>query len=66
MLNRGENIEVNREVVHHENFLLFPECSQKMSAVNVSKCICLSESVNISQEKILDTWKIVSFVLTHI
>ena len=32
-----ENIEGKEEIAHYEQFLLFPQCFQKLSVVNASK-----------------------------
>ena len=39
-VNTVENIVVNCEIAHHEQFLLLPLCFQKSSAGVVVKCIC--------------------------
>ena len=34
-----ENIVGIEEIARYEQFLLFPQCFQKLSVVNVSKCV---------------------------
>ena len=47
LLNRVENIVEEGEIAHYEPFLLFPQCFQKSSAVNVLlKSVYMWERVN--------------------
>ena len=34
------------EIVHHEQFILLPQCFQKSSAAEVSKRVCMWERFN--------------------
>ena len=45
LLNRAENVVANGEIAHHEQFRLLPQCFQKLSAADVSKCVCNWERV---------------------
>ena len=45
MLNKVENIVAKGEIVLHEQFLLWPQCFQKLYATIASKCVCRWERV---------------------
>ena len=36
-----ENIEGKEEIARYEQFLLFPQCFQKLSVVHASKCVSM-------------------------
>ena len=45
LTHRVENIVPNDEIGHYEQLHLLPQCFQKSSAVNVSKCVYRKERV---------------------
>ena len=44
--NRDENSVAKGEIAHHEQFLLLPECFQKLFAAEASESVYMLESVN--------------------
>ena len=42
----GENIVGKGEIAHYEQFLLFPQCFQKLSVVDASKWVSMELRIN--------------------
>ena len=43
---RVENIVGKEEIVHYEQFLLFPQCFQKLSIVDALKQVSMEQRIN--------------------
>ena len=59
---RAENIvEKKREMACYKHFLLFPQCFQKLSVVDVSKCVIMEKRVNSLSVNLLqqEEWNVI-------
>jgi hypothetical protein len=57
-----ENIERKGEIAHYKQFLLFPQCFQKICSADTSKPGLVWERVNsLPNDKILDLSKLKAF-----
>ena len=45
LLIRDENIVAKGEIAYYEQFVLLPQCFQKLFAAEESKCLCMRERV---------------------
>ena len=50
--NKVENIVAKREIAHHEQVFLMPQCFQKPPAVDACKCVYMYERVKFPYSSI--------------